>query len=247
MDEVYIHHKLVQQLRVLKTAPKKKYLYTPMSLNLSYATFRMRTSCSVFLSFFFFTSLSLSAQDRTKTEEYLQQVEQSKKAATMRVLDSGVYLMDNGQHELANQKFVYVLNNVKSVPSDLTYYFGKNSFHLGKYKQSIDWLNKYIQLKGTNGQFSNDAIHWKKLAEAEYLKEKSVDAKKVAEVLSVDYDIDCGPSGKVTCPVCKGDHVIIKKGAFGDEYRTCPYCNEHGILTCEEFNALIHGELKPKQ
>lgn len=217
-----------------------------MSFNLSYASFRMNISGPFLLLFFFLISFSLLAQDKTRTEEYLQQAEQMKKASVMRVLDSGVYLMENGQYELANQKFVYVLNNVKSVPSDLTYYFGKNSFHIGKYKQSIDWLTKYIQLKGTNGQFSNDAVTWKKLAEAEYLKEKSVEAVKVAEVLSVDYDIDCGPAGKVTCPVCKGDHVIIKKGAFGDEYRTCHYCNEHGILTCEEYNALIRGELKPK-
>ena len=68
--------------------------------------------------------------------------------------------------------------------------------------------------------------------------------QKAGEVLSASYDIDCGPSGKVTCPVCKGDHVQIKKGAFGAEYHTCPYCNEHGLLTCEQYNLLLRGELK---
>ena len=117
----------------------------------------------------------------------------------------------------------------KSVPSDLTFFFGKNSFHLGRYKQSIDWLNKYIQLKGTNGQYSNEAVSWMRKAEAEFVKEKSQASEQAAEVLSTNYDIDCGPAGKVTCPVCKGDHVIVKKGAFGPAYKTCAYCNEHGL------------------
>lgn len=200
----------------------------------------------LFMFMFLCISFATQAQDKERAEEFRQQQEQARKAAMMRELDSGIYYMDNGQYALADKKFVQVLNNVKSVPSDLTYYFGRNSFHLGKFKQSIDWLNKYIQLKGTNGQFSEEAIKWKKLAEAEFLKEKSVESKKAEEVLSMDYDIDCGPSGKVICPVCKGDHVIIKRGAFNDEYRTCPYCDEHGILTCEEYNQLIRGQLKPK-
>lgn len=185
-----------------------------------------------------------SAQNQTL--EYLRAQEQQKKAQLLRQLDSGVYYMETGKYQLADAKFLYVLNNIKSVPSDLTFYFGKNSLLLGKYKQSIDWLNKYLQLKGTNGQFSGEVIALLKEAETEFLKAKSYDEKKAEAVLSTNYEIDCGPSGKVTCPVCKGNHVIIKKGAFNDEYKTCPYCNEHGVLTCEEYNKLIRGELKAK-
>ena len=179
-----------------------------------------------------------------KTLEYLKQQEQRKKTAVLQQLDSGVYFMDMGDYATADQKFRHVLENIKSVPSDLTFFFGKNSFHLKKYKQSIDWLNKYIQLKGTTGQYYEEATQYLNNAETEFVKEKSDEAKKTGEVLSKDYDIDCGPSGKVSCPVCKGDHVIVKKGPFGDEYKTCPYCNEHGILTCEEYNKLLRGQLK---
>lgn len=191
-------------------------------------------------------SRGVYAQQQQRVEEYVLQREQMKRAALMREMDSGVYLMDMGKYELADAKFQYVLDNVRSVPSDLTFYFGKNSFQLQKYKQSIDWLTKYIQLKGTNGQFSQEAVDWLKQAEAEYLKEKAGASVKAAEVLSANYDIDCGPSGKVTCPVCKGDHVVIKKGAFGSEYKTCQYCDEHGWLTCEEYNRLLRGDLKPR-
>ncbi len=202
------------------------------------------------LIFVLISTVAVRAQnerDRELAQEYAQNQEQFKKSQVMRELDSAIYLMDMGQYEQADVKFKYVLANVKSVPSDLTFYFGKNSFHLGRYKQCIDWLNKYIQLKGTTGQFSDAALDWKKKAEAEFMKTRIDDSKKVAEVLSTDYTIDCGPEGKVYCPVCRGEHVIIKRGMFGNEYKTCPYCNEHGILTCEEYNALIRGELEPKR
>jgi hypothetical protein len=189
---------------------------------------------------------SVAAQDQ-KTIEYLRQEEQRKKADLMRQLDSGVYYMDIGEYALADEKLRYVLENVRSVPSDLTYFFGKNSFYLQKYKQSIDWLNKYIQLKGTSGQYYSEASDVLEKAQDELLKERSDEAKKAEEVMSKNYEIDCGPAGKVSCPVCKGDHVIIKKGTFGDEYKTCPYCNEHGMLTCEEYNQLLRGELQKKQ
>jgi len=180
-----------------------------------------------------------------RTLEYLRQEEQRKHAEVMRQLDSGIYLMENEQYVLADRKFRYVLQNVKSVPSDLTFYFGKNSYFLSLYKQSIDWLNKYIQLKGTTGQFYDEATAWLRKSEAEYLKEKTASSGKAQQILSNNYDIDCGPSGKVTCPVCQGNHVIVRKGPFGDSFKTCPYCNEHGILTCEQYNKLLRGELQP--
>ena len=181
---------------------------------------------------------------RTKVDDYVLQQEQLKKTELLRQLDSGVYYMDMGDYLKADTKFHYVLENIKSVPSDLTFFFGKNSFYLQKHKQSIDWLTKYIQLKGTNGQYSKEAASLLKSAETEFMKEKTTEAQKAEEVLSVNYEIDCGPSGKVTCPVCKGDHVIVKKAAFGSEYTTCPYCNAHGLLTCQEYNLLLRGELK---
>lgn len=198
---------------------------------------------SIFICLFVLIIVPSYAQ-RPSVEEYRMQQEQIKKAAVLRELDSGVYYMDVENYVAADSKFRYVLENIKSVPSDLTFHFGKNSFYLQKYKQSIDWLTKYIQLKGTNGQYSEESASLLKKAEVEYMKEKSNEMQKASEVLSANYDIDCGPSGKVTCPVCKGDHVVVKQGAFGPEYATCPYCNEHGLLTCAQYNLLLRGELK---
>jgi hypothetical protein len=186
------------------------------------------------------------AQDQ-KTLEFLRQEEQRKKSELLRELDSAVYLMDGGHYIQADGKFRHVLQNIKSVPSDLTFYFGKNSFYLDNFRQTIDWLNKYIQLKGTSGQYYTEATGLLAKAEAAILVERTKEAQKAEEVLSKNFDIDCGPTGKVSCPVCKGDHVIIKRGPFGDEYRTCPYCTEHGYLNCEDYNKLLRGELQKKQ
>ena len=193
-----------------------------------------------------FTLITSAAFAQKLTPEELRQQEQQKKAMLYQLLDSGVYYMNHGKYDVADKKFIYVLNNIRSVPSDLTFYFGKNSFLQGKYKQSIDWLDKYMQLKGTTGSFSEEAVDMLRKSKSELVKIKAEELKKTETVMSNKYEIDCGPSGIVSCPVCKGAHVIIKKGPFGDEYKICPYCSEHGTLTCEEYNKLLHGELKPK-
>jgi hypothetical protein len=168
---------------------------------------------------------------------------QKAKDKVLLTMDSAIQLSDAGQYAEADVKFLYVLKHIRSVPSDLTYHFGKNSFYLGKYRQSIDWLNKYIQLKGTKGEYSNEAMGWLSKAETELLKQKEKEAKHAAEVLSGDYYIDCGPTGKVVCPTCKGTAVVVRKNYFGEVYKACPSCNKLGYLTCDDYNKLLKGKL----
>lgn len=181
-------------------------------------------------------------------QEKLRDVEMQRQANRLRNLerqiDSVAQLIDQQQYAAADAKIVNILKSVRSVPSDLTFYLGKTSFYLQKYKQSVDWLNKYIQLKGTSGQFSEEAINLKTKGEVELLKEKQTEAKQAGELLSKDFDIDCGPTGKVACPVCNGSTVIIKKTYLGETYKTCGYCNHTGALSCEDYNKLLKGQLK---
>ncbi|MBX2969461.1 MAG: hypothetical protein KF803_08810 [Cyclobacteriaceae bacterium] len=200
------------------------------------------------LFLFVIITLTVSAQDdRAAAQQLRAEQEQARRAALLRTMDEAVSQMNNGLFTEADEKFLHVLNNIRGVPSDLTFYFGKNSFYLKKFKQSADWLNKYIQLKGTTGQHYAEAVDLLKKAEVEVLNERAREASKVQEVLSQNYDIDCGPTGKVICPVCKGTTVIVRKGAFGNEYKTCNYCDKHGLLSCEEYNQLVRGELRPRQ
>lgn len=197
---------------------------------------------------FAFTCIATFAQTEAEKEKIrereIQRQAERQRAISMK-LDSAVAIMNEGNYEEAEAMFLSVLKSVRSVPSDLTFYFGKNSYFLGKYKQSIDWLNKYIQLKGTSGQFSQEAMSIKQQSEAALLKEKENEAQQASQVMAQDYDIDCGPTGKVTCPVCNGTTVIIKKGYISNTYKTCTYCHLKGVLACEEYNKLLRGELKP--
>ncbi len=196
------------------------------------------------LVFLFISVTAQTEQEKIKQLEEQRQIDKQRKS-TMK-LDSAIRLSEEGRYEEADEKFKAVLKTIRSVPSDLTFHFGKNSFFIGKYKQSVDWLNKYIQLKGTTGQFSEQAVEWLAKAEVELLKEKEREAKQASEVLSKDYTIDCGPTGKVVCTVCKGSTVLVKKGYFGDNYSTCGYCHKLGYLTCIEYNQLLKGTLKPE-
>jgi len=182
--------------------------------------------------------------EREKLREIEKAREYQKSRAVNARIDSAVQLMNLGEYEAADEKLRSVLGSMKSVPSDVVYYFGQNSYHLGKYKQSVDWLTKYIQLKGTSGQFSADATAWLKKAEAGLLQQHHVESAKAVEVLSSDFFIDCGPLGKVQCPVCNGTTVVVKKDYLSEKYSTCGYCSKTGYLSCDDYNKLIRGQLK---
>lgn len=207
----------------------------------------MKTAKTNFLPvmvFWAFLYLFLAMEAMAQSADY-------EKMQKLKYLDLGITQFDNGMYKDADASFREVLSNVKVLPAEICYYFGANSFYLSKYKQSINWLNKYIALKGTSGQFFENASALLKKAEEKYLTQTDTAQNEVyAPAEDVDFTVmpkvDCGPSGKVICPVCKGQTVIIKRTALRVEYRTCPYCDEHGYLTCEEYNLLLQGELKPK-
>ncbi len=183
--------------------------------------------------------------ERDKIQQLEMQREAERQRGIRQKLDSAIVLVNEGSHEAADEKLRAVLRNIRSVPSELAFYVGKNSHYLNRHKQAIDWLNKYIQLKGTSGQFYAEAVALQRQSEAAVLKENETQRQQAADVFSKDYDIDCGPTGKVVCPVCNGSTVVIKKGYFGNKYSTCQFCHQKGFLVCEDYNKLLRGELKP--
>lgn len=191
---------------------------------------------------------SAVAQQREREVEKLRQmdeVRQSDQKNWARIqLDSAIALTEAGLYPAADIKYLWVLKNMKALPSDLTFYFGKNSFFLEKYSQSIDWLNKYIQLKGPSGQHYEQAVDWLRKSEQAQLAVREQQTKDAGVILSRNYEIDCGPTGKVVCPVCGGSTVVIKKTYLGESYKTCTVCKKKGYLNCEEYNQLLRGEYR---
>lgn len=204
----------------------------------------MRVALSILFLIFTVSAVLGQVTEQDKIRELEKQREFTKTRQINERLDTAIQLMNRGQYELADEQFRSLLASLKSIPSDVAYHFGKNSYHLAKYRQSVDWLTKYIQLKGTTGQYSQDAAFWLKMAEEALVKQRLAESAKATQVLSKDFTIDCGPSGKVVCPVCNGSTVVIKKGYFGDTYSTCGFCKKLGYLTCEEYNMLLRGQLK---
>ncbi len=137
-----------------------------------------------------------------------------------------------------------ILNNNR-VSSELTFLFGKNSFFLEKYEQSINWLNKYLELKGESGIFSDESIKFLELSNSKNLIENSKNIENIyVELYSYNY-IDCQNNRKV-CPICKGTSVMIIETDVSKIYKTCPFSDNKGFLTCDEYNQFLRGKLKPK-
>ncbi len=179
------------------------------------------------------------------------QLEEYERGQQLRYLDLGIRQFQNGNYKDADESFREVLESVKVLPAEICYYFGANSYHLGKYKQSINWLNKYLELKGTSGQFSDESTEYLEKSRKEYrLSVNDSDEETFEPEEDVDYTVmpkvDCGPAGKVVCPICKGETVIIKRSAMSTFYKSCPYCDTHGYLSCDDYNLLIQGKLKPR-
>ena len=164
-----------------------------------------------------------------------------------RFIDSAVYYLDLGEYSKADGLFMAALDKIDVLSADFCFHFGKNSFYMNKFAQSIDWLNKYLELKGSRGQFSSETLDLLEKAEEAFRNNRGT--TNTADVNSKFFylnTIKCDENELITCPVCKGDDVITRKDRFGETlYKTCPY-SKNGVLTCVEFNLLIQGNLKPK-
>ncbi|MEM6844212.1 MAG: hypothetical protein AAF944_04985 [Bacteroidota bacterium] len=163
----------------------------------------------------------------------------------MMKMDEGVVLMNQGDYYRADSYFQEVLTNIDVIPAELCFYFGKNSYHLKKYKQSIDWLNKYIEIKGTTGQFFDQAKEYLALSETDFLaQQRNSTPRPIQPAKAQPQQIDCNTTPFVLCPVCKGSGVIIEQGTLGSAiYRTCPYSDGSGRMSCEDYQKYLKGDL----
>ena len=138
-----------------------------------------------------------------------------------------------------------IILNQESVSSEITFLFGKNSYFLKKYEQSINWLNKYLELKGEKGKYSDESIKFLELSNAKNIIETSKNIENVyVELFSYNY-IEC-PNNRKICPICKGSSVMIIETEVSKIYKTCPFSDIKGFLTCDEYNLFLRGKLKPK-
>ena len=171
-------------------------------------------------------------------------------------LFSSINLFSQNEKEISNlilqKKYITADSLLKkkileqeTVSSEMTFLFGKNSYFLKKYEQSINWLNKYLELKGQNGFFSDESIKFLELSNAKNLTEIDKNIENVyVELYSYNY-INC-PTNRKVCPICEGSSVMIIETEISKIYKTCPFSDNKGFLTCDEYNLFLRGKLKPK-
>lgn len=164
-----------------------------------------------------------------------------------RYIDTAVFYMDRELYAEADGYFMQALENINVLSADFCFFFGKNSYYLKSYAQSIDWLNKYLELKGSRGRYSKEVLSLLEKAEEGFRQDRSSTAEvDVKTRFFYQNTIDCDDDKLITCPVCKGDGIITTTDRLGQKYyKVCPY-STNGVLTCAEFNLLIQGKLKEK-
>jgi tetratricopeptide (TPR) repeat protein len=231
----YWHRYLIKKKLALinpRLTKNVKILFFKLKESINCSAFRYFASMKLILSFgLLFCFFTMFAQVIPERELY-------------RRLDLGEEMLKRGEYEEANNEFLFVIENMKNLPPKIAYFFGRNSFHLGQYKQSINWLNKYIQLQGTSGPYYEQAVSFLDRAERQYIaRQKSASTNDLYEASL----FDCGGFEKMICPVCKGDGVIIKKNPFGKSYNTCHYCEGNAYLSCEDYNLFMQGKLSPEE
>ena len=171
--------------------------------------------------------------------------ENIKKSQTDKIIKTAENHILKENYSSADSLLKNIILNSKLVPSEITFLFGKNSFFINKYKQSINWLNKYIEMKGILGKYSEEAIKFLELSNTKNVLEKEKNIENIlTELFSYRY-IEC-PNNKKICPVCKRSSVMITETEISKIYKTCPFSDNKGYLTCDEYNLFLRGELKPK-
>jgi len=164
-----------------------------------------------------------------------------------RNIDTAINLMAQEKYEAADAYFMSALGQIEVLSADFCYHFGKNSLLLENHRQSIDWLNKYLELKGSQGQYSKEVFVLLEKAENGFREDRSQASKADVETkFFYKNTVKCATGKHVVCPVCKGDDVIITYDQLREKrYKSCPY-SSGGYLTCQDFNLLIQGKLKVK-
>ncbi len=149
------------------------------------------------------------------------------------------------KYENADRLLKEIILEENRVTSEITFLFGKNSYFLKKYNQSINWLNKYLELKGLEGKYSDETIKFLELSNTKLLIETEKDIENIyVELFSYNY-VEC-PNNRKLCPICGGSSVMILENEIQKIYKTCPFSDNKGFLTCDEYNLFLRGELKPK-
>lgn len=162
------------------------------------------------------------------------------------LMEVAIEQMNDGNYEEANLTFRQILKLDTVLPDDLSYLFAETLYMVNQVYNSRSFLDKYIRLAGSNGQYYSQALDLKHFLDDEYeliLVCKLCDNRGYS---LVPCDL-CEEGGEITnpcfycrgvgitrCESCKGKGVVSSYTSFGaPQFETCTNCEGKGQAFCK--------------
>lgn len=153
--------------------------------------------------------------------------------------------MQKNDYEAANKTFRQILSLKTKIPADVSYLFAETLYMIGQYKNSRNFVEKYIELTGRGGEYYTKAVELQDLLDEKmsvnktcvlcdvngYVKQTCEQCNgKGTEIRACN---TCKGRGHVMCQLCAGEGVRITRNAFGERnYESCTRCASKGYHDC---------------
>lgn len=160
-------------------------------------------------------------------------------------LNDAKSLMSQERYEEANIIFRKMLALNTTLPEDVSYLFSETLYFLGQYKNSQNFLTKYLTLTGRTGNYYEEATALQDRLEEEMLAVvnchfcnglgmRLVPCTTCQEKGTLDKTCpECRGLGNTRCQKCLGEGVVIYLDQFGSrKYQTCDNCDGQGYHSC---------------
>lgn len=171
---------------------------------------------------------------------------------TSRMMNNAISAMEQGNYETANRHFREIINSNSPIPPEMPYHFAVTLYHLGQYDNSANFIKKYLELNGYNGEHYEQAkeletklnAHLQEIQACEYCDNKGYryttcttceGRKQIEQRCSL-----CRGQGIIGCSRCAGKGLVTKKNVFNIvEYFECERCSGDGRLSCHKCEGTL--------
>lgn len=164
---------------------------------------------------------------------------------TDRLMREALTAMENNDFRKANEHFREIIDSNIPIPQEMPYYFAETLFELKQYDNSVNFLNKYLEINGFKGenfgyakelekklQKPLDEIRTCQLCDRRGYRYRSCFTCEGAKEIEQDCNY-CKAKGVVGCSRCAGSGLVTKKNVFNIvEFFECERCAGKGRLTC---------------
>jgi len=150
-----------------------------------------------------------------------------------------------GDHYEANRIYRKILTLDQTIPSEFCYYFAETLYHIGQYRNSRSFIDKYVELVGNGGEYASEIARLRRLVDEEMDKIMACSLcddngyrLETCHVCEGSGEVSkpcqyCRGGGALICDLCSGDGVIVRKNVFNiNEYHTCTKCSGTGATSC---------------